>query len=1097
MVVAVTPQLVARSNAASAWDSRVFVLSGVDRLQLRERAIALAAFVERNPSASEGDLAATLAAEFAPHGSRLAIVATSQADLLKKLHRVTDRLGDAKVSFIRDANGIYYTEKPLYATGSLALLFPGEGAQYLNMLGDLRAVFPEVAETFAWADRVAIEAGRPEQSVTRLIHLPPDASPEQTAAAESELRRLGPSIFAVLLADQALFRVIQSLRIPVSAMAGHSAGEMAAVLAAGVMGTEGTLAPKSTEIVEIMQRQEDEAGGPEVALLAVGAGKATVVQVAEAVAGGAVIVAMDNCPHQCVAVGPTHLVAAVETALTEKGMICERLPFRRPYHTPFFEPWMGPFRELYASIPFGPPHTPIYCCSTGEKFPADPDAIRDLTVNHWVNPVEFTRMVRTMHADGIRLFVEVGPRGNLSAFTEDVLRGEAFAAIPANVLRKSGPTQINHMVAQLVAHHVPLDLGCLFTDSQPIIQWQPAPARLPQDQPLAALPPSHAPDDTVIGNYLGVMEQFLDVQRSVMEAFFRGAIPTDALPAIDESLAPVYAAANEPAASPPFALVGSIEQFQPGEAVIFRRTLDEKEDLYADDHTLGGRGVSRVDPKQNGLPILPMTFSLEAMSEAAALLAPGKVVVAIRNIRLYRWVPFDPEPTTLEVRATIASHDPQTGTIEVKANVRDLGNTFLRDAADKASCEATVVMADHYPEPPAPNPFTLTDEVRCRSTVEDLRRNMFHGPLFQMIRSLDRVGKEGIEGTLEVQPRDGWFRSNPAPHIAIDPVLMDAAMHILGAWHLEQPDWSGRILLPIGVNAVEFFGPTPAVGSTLMVRGHNEEETARQVRHGLEVFDTAGRPWLRLTGAGYWRFYLPFGEVNFFGPKDNYFLSHAFTDATAGHETGARCYFLDPPLDLRQPVLRASGIRVSMTPSEIGLFNKLATTGSDQQMGDWFFSRLVAKDAVRGAWWQKHQEPMFPSDMETEQGEGNRFVIRPRGEPKTEAFPPVTVTVVEHKVAAFSAFAKHIGVGLVLLPKKAKPAQEQEARRRAAGLAVADALRVPFEQLQITERGSGHFAVSLTREAAAQYPELASRSLRVRTGREKDAIVATTLCEPE
>src|SRR5207302_4831060 len=32
----------------------------------------------------------------------------------------------------------------------------------------------------------------------------------------------------------------------------------------------------------------------------------------------------------------------------------------------------------------------------------------------------------------------------------------------------------------------------------------------------------------------------------------------------------------------------------------------------------------------------------------------------------------------------------------------------------------------------------------------------------------------------------------------------------LGAWHLEQPDWSGRILLPIGIERMEFFGPTPA-----------------------------------------------------------------------------------------------------------------------------------------------------------------------------------------------------------------------------------------------------------------------------------------------
>src|SRR4029077_19990484 len=101
------------------------------------------------------------------------------------------------------------------------------------------------------------------------------------------------------------------------------------------------------------------------------------------------------------------------------------------------------------------------------------------------------------------------------------------------------------------------------------------------------------------------------------------------------------------------------------------------------------------------------------------------------------------------------------------------------------------------------------------------------------------------------QPRDRWFRSNPEPLVVLDPVLTDAAMHILGAWHLEQPDWSGRILLPIGVNSLEFFGPAPAVGSHLLVRGHNEEETARQVRHGVEVLTPGGRLWLRMTGASY------------------------------------------------------------------------------------------------------------------------------------------------------------------------------------------------------------------------------------------------------
>jgi hypothetical protein len=354
-----------------------------------------------------------------------------------------------------------------------------------------------------------------------------------------------------------------------------------------------------------------------------------------------------------------------------------------------------------------------------------------------------------------------------------------------------------------------------------------------------------------------------------------------------------------------------------------------------------------------------------------------------------------------------------------------------------------------------------------------------------MIRSLDRIGREGIEGTLEVQPRDRWFRSNPEPRIAIDPVLTDAAMHILGAWHLEQPDWTGRILLPIGVKSLEFFGPPPPAGTRFFVRGHNEHEDARQVRHGVEVIDTEGRVWLRLTGAGYWRFYLPFGHVNFFGPKDEYYLSRAWDDATprSGEGAFARCHFLEPPADLKQAVLRAAGARVTMTPTEVEQFRNWA--GTDAELNDWFFGRMLAKDAVRAAWNRKHGEAMFPADMATEGADG-RIVCRPRGEPRAEPLPPVRVAFADGKVAAVSAFAERLGIALTAIAKNADAEAERVARGWVAREAVADALGIHIDNctLESLDAASGAAVVAANGE-----------SFRVQTAHHKDAVVATTLCE--
>jgi malonyl CoA-acyl carrier protein transacylase len=1060
----------------AAWDSRAVVIRGDDRSHLCGRIAELIDSIEAGCALPLADLAATLAEALAPGGARLAVVATSTSDLLTKLRRAHERLSDRKCRQIRDAAGVYFFEQPLSAQGTLALLFPGEGAQYTGMLADLCPIFPEVEETFDWCDQLAAESGRP--SLREVLH----PTPARRAAAEAELRKLGPSIFGVLVADLAVTKVLNNLGLPVAAVAGHSAGELAALLASGAMNSQAVLGPRLAEIMDLMQRQEEEAGGPDVTLLAVGAGKGVVDEIASAIAGGSVVVAMDNCPHQCVAVGRTIHIQTVESTLLARGLVCERLPFRRPYHTPLFEQWMGPFRELFADVPFAPPHTPVYCCSTGAPFPPDPDEIRRLAVNHWVNPVEFSRMIESMYADGVRVFVEAGPRGNLSAFVEDILRGKPFAAVPANVPRRSGPTQINHLVAQLAAHHVPLRLGHLFADIRRTTgdhnramndrSHEHAPATSPE---LQGRTTGHSAE--VMADYLTVMERFLDVQREVMEAFLSGypipgGIPLE-VPGFHELVE-----AEVPRSR--YALLERIEQFEPGVSVVYRRSMDEREDLFADDHTLGGRGVSRVDPGQNGLPVLPMTFSLEAMAEAAALLVPGKEVVAIRNVRLHRWLPYDPDPTTLEVRANVSTVDPANEMVEVKADVRDLGNSFQKDG--KVASEATLVLADRYPDPPGPLPFGLTEEMPCKSTVEDLRRNMFHGPLFQMIRSLDRIGREGIEGTLEVQPRTRWFRSNPDPDIVLDPVLIDAAMHMLGAWHLEQPDWTGRILLPYEVQRIDFFGPAPPIGSRLIVRGHNEQESPRHFRHGLEVFDPEGRLWLRLTGAGYWRFYLPFGHVNFFGPKDQYFLSRNFAEAVPPRgENGParRCYLLEPPVDLKQPVLRASGARVTMTPRELTEFRNWG--GTDNELNDWFFGRMLAKDAVRAVWAEKHGEAMFPADIETELVEG-RIICRPRGEPRVESLPPVRIAMAGGVVAGISAFTDSIGMSMLV-----NDGAEVETRSTAARLAIADALGVPADGLPV--EATDHDGLLLVHHAGAR--------LRVQTARYKNVILATTLCEVE
>ena len=300
--------------------------------------------------------------------------------------------------------------------------------------------------------------------------------------------------------------------------------------------------PLVRETMEVMRREEESAQARYV-LLAVGAGRESLAELIAAVGDPRVVVAMDNCPRQTVVVGPPEPMATVEAELQRRRVLFERLPFHRPYHTPLFAPMIQPVRELFQNYRFRAPRRPVYSCTTARPFPDDPEAIRELAIAHWAEPVRFSELIRNLYDDGVRLFVESGPRGNLSAFAEDVLRGLPFVAMPANVPRRSGLTQLNHLLGALVSHHVPLDLGPLYEHRAPRRRDRPPgapasrrtldaaepPARPRLDVPAAAPAPegpestAHRPDgdlrSRVMARHLEVMGRFVDHQREITELF--------------------------------------------------------------------------------------------------------------------------------------------------------------------------------------------------------------------------------------------------------------------------------------------------------------------------------------------------------------------------------------------------------------------------------------------------------------------------------------------------------------------------------------------------------------------------------------------------
>jgi len=444
------------------WPAELVVVSAANRAELRTRAESLAAWVDHAEDVDLLDIAATCART--SERCKLTICAKDPADLAKKLRHAAKLLGDPNRSKIQVRSGIFWYDRPLASQGTLAFVFPGEGAQYVNMLADLCLHFPEVRRQFDLTDEAFLRDG-PDRRPSRLIF----PVPAETEWAEARLFEMDVAVEAVMTANRALMALLSRLDIKPHAVVGHSSGEFAALLAAGAIDIS-----DDEELIHTIKRGAtctrriiNSGLVPAAVLTAVGGAGTGEVERVVAQFEGRLRIALDNCPHQVVLVGDEEATEAAVDQLRRKGAICQRVPWDRAYHTEAFSPACGLLEDYCASLRLRSPDIPLWSCVTARPYPRDPAAIGQLMVRQWRSKVRFRETVRTMHEAGTSIFLEVGPRGNLASFINDTLAGQPHLAVAINVARKSGLEQLCFALAMLAAHGVPMNLGALYERRQP------------------------------------------------------------------------------------------------------------------------------------------------------------------------------------------------------------------------------------------------------------------------------------------------------------------------------------------------------------------------------------------------------------------------------------------------------------------------------------------------------------------------------------------------------------------------------------------------------------------------------------------------------
>ncbi len=285
-----------------------------------------------------------------------------------------------------------------------ALLFAGQGSQYVGMTRDLADAFPKAGQIIERADELLGFA------LSEICFNGP-------ADTLKETRYTQPALF---VHEACILQLLgDSLRY--EAVAGHSLGEYAALYAAGVLDFESAL-----RLVQLRASLMFKAGEkqPGTMLAVIGLEDSQVVALCEELkAPGQVMVAANfNAPGQVVVSGDADLLRSSIDKFKQAGArrVLE-VKVSGAFHSPLMEDARTTLAATIADVEFRDAGVDVYCNALARPLRAAPE-LREALIRQLVSPVLWTQSMRAMHDAGVRSFTEIGPGKILQGMLKRTLR---------------------------------------------------------------------------------------------------------------------------------------------------------------------------------------------------------------------------------------------------------------------------------------------------------------------------------------------------------------------------------------------------------------------------------------------------------------------------------------------------------------------------------------------------------------------------------------------------------------------------------------------------------------------------------------------------
>ncbi|WP_338592397.1 beta-ketoacyl synthase N-terminal-like domain-containing protein [Shewanella khirikhana] len=376
---------------------------------------------------------------------RLGLLAASTQDLKDSLDEAIGKIS-AGAAHWRSLD-MSFRAAAMDKKAKVAALFAGQGSQYLNMGGELAMLYPEMRAEFSAADAEFARRGYAGRhgfgELSSLVFPIPKFDTEARKADEAALTNTRFAQSAIGAVSLGQFEILKAAGFSFDAVAGHSFGELSALRAAGVIDKDSyyRLAFERGDAMASVPEGKD-AGTMAAVILPSPQHRNVLDTLLEK--DPSVVIANHNSPTQLVLAGPTEAVKATVSALATEGIRAIELPVSGAFHTPLVGHAHAPFAAAIDKERFIDAKATLYANASGDKRPLDGKSLKQSLKAQMLEQVQFESQIESLYRDGVRVFVEFGPKNTLSRLVEAILGERSKDCLIVSLDAQSAPSAGSH-----------------------------------------------------------------------------------------------------------------------------------------------------------------------------------------------------------------------------------------------------------------------------------------------------------------------------------------------------------------------------------------------------------------------------------------------------------------------------------------------------------------------------------------------------------------------------------------------------------------------------------------------------------------------------